>query len=229
MAIQPVPIYQTPQQWELATKYNSGEDKIRLNPWTVQNIVYELVINHLANNTPRSLGFPFDQVYNPDRTKSDYFIDLGFNWDAATVQKRPAAFITRGKCKYDAPYFKGQLGQGNMKESDDAKTVMAGMGVAIKCIATNVGFAEQWAEFVKIGIMHHQWTIQRDYGFRKFRLHSVSEPSILIESKEHFNVVLEIETEFVEGWIVHGDDLKLKTVSKIIYDGMTGRILSDEQ
>lgn len=222
--IEITPTYQTPQQVENATS-NIQEDLL-LTPWVVQNIGYELITKHLLTNTPRSMGFPFDQTYDLDKTKSSVFVDLGFNWNAETVQKRPAVFVTRTDVKYASPVMQGRMGTGNSRESVQRVGVISSMGLVVKCIATNIGFAESWAEYIKQGILPYQWLIQHDFGFMKFRLEEMGEPKMLQESKEHFNVPLFITARFTEGWRIRRDDLKLKTVSCLIYDGIAGRIFT---
>lgn len=214
------------QEVETATAGDCPVASLVLSPWTAQNLVLELVANYSYNNPPRSMGYPFDQTYDPDRKKTTIFIDLAYNWDAATVQMRPAIFIQRGDAAYNFPTMGGTFGGSNHAESNYAKAGICAMPIFVKCIATNVGFTENLADYVRQGLMQHQYTIQQDFGFRKFRLKQATAPTIYIEAKEHFQVVLGIEAEFTEGWIIHGDDLKLKTVSRSLFDGATNRLIA---
>ena len=67
-----------------------------------------------------------------------------------------------------------------------------------------------------------------EFKFRRFRLSGVSKPQIYVESSDHFIVVLSIETVFDDSVVIYKDDLKLKTVSSLIFDGTSNNPLTDQ-
>jgi hypothetical protein len=217
--------YQSLQDIENNSKPSA---QLLLNAWNVQNIVYELVVNNFLMNTPESLGFAFTQKFDLDRTNSEILVDIAYNWKPEAGTKRPAIFIQRGKVTYEQQTMGGWVGGNNLAESEFAGYGIATLPIMVKCIATNIGFTEQLAEYVKQPLLHYQRIIQTDFKFQQFRLLTVGAPEIYVESKEHFQVVLGINTVFAEGWILKRDDLKLKTVSKVIFDNVTSRPITNQ-
>ena len=76
--------------------------------------------------------------------------------------------------------------------------------------------------------MYHQEQIRKDFAFRRFRLNKLSAPTIYVEAKDNFMVSLDIETAYDDGWMIKLQDLKLKTVSKVIFDSITGNQLKEQ-
>lgn len=208
-----------------ASSREHGQDPISdgivaLNPWTAQNIVYELIVNHYLTNDPVLSGFNFSQKYNTDFTKSDIQISIANDWKNEEGQKRPAVFISRDAAKINSPVMNQTIGR-TIAESEAKKWSMMNLDITVSCIATNVGFAEQLAEFTRIPFRYFEEQIRCDFNFRRFRLSNISKPQKYVESKDHFVVVLSIETVFDDNWIIKGDDLKIKTISRTIFDSIT--------
>lgn len=212
--------FETPERRELDAKAAVAPFLI-LNPWTVQNIVYEILTKYFTANPPETAGFTFKERYDADKTKSQIFVDLAYHWDKTIIQERPAIFVQRGQVELKQPTFRGSLGSSNFAESEYAQFAMNNMQVIVKCIGTNVGFTEQLAEYAKQALLYYEQEIQRDFGLSLFRLRTTSPPEIVVESKEHFAIMHNIHVAFAEGWIIKGDDLKLKRVAKTIFDAVT--------
>lgn len=195
------------------------EDKCRLNPFRVQNIVYEILQNHLLVNKPKDLGFSFDQVYDKDETKSKIFLDLSHNWKASTPQKRPAVFIYRGDAAYNlGPHPLGSKAKYDVAESLVVEMTKVKMQVMLNCIAGPVGFAENFADYIKYPFLYFWDNIQREYCFDVFKLVNISAPEqFSVDAKDTFSVKLTIATEFHDMWAIQQDALKLKTVSTHVY------------
>jgi hypothetical protein len=187
-----------------------------LNPWTVQNICYEMAANYMLSNTPQSQGFVFSQKYDRDPKKSEIFLDIAYNYRDDVIQKRPAVFISRGEARYDHPTFNQQIG-GNSKESQKEKLAILQMPVQVTVVATNIGFTEQFAQYLSRVYLDHSEEIRRDFFLRKFRIDSMTNPSLYLESKEHYAVTLNLYTAFDMGFTITGDHLKLKTVSFTVF------------
>ncbi len=196
-----------------------------LNGWVVQNIVYELLANYFLMIPPKDVNAGFSYQYKVDSKgviahDSGIFLDIGFNWKQDVVGKRPAIFVHRGDEKYTFPTM-GQTLHVNAKESETTKLTFTAMEITVSCIATEIGLVEQVAEYVKTPLITYQTEIQRDFRFRRFRVREKSKPSLFTETKEHFVIELALEINFDEGCIVKRDDLKLKKVSRLLFDGIT--------
>lgn len=196
--------------------------KLRLNAWSVQTIIYELLSNFMSSNDPEEMGFTFKQKFNEDRLKSDIVLDVGYNWKSKDATKTPACYIVRG----DVSLKKLTIGENqsyNVKESEESRFLMNSMQVQLNCVATGLGLTEQFAEYVKQSFITFSQEIKREFGFRRFLLVSISKPSLYLESKEQFVVTLTLDVVYDEGWTVQGQNLKLKTVGRVIFDGITAK------
>lgn len=205
-----------------------NDPTLNLNAWSVQNIVYELLINYMTVNLPEALGFNFLARYDKDQTKSGILVDIAYNWDAARAGKRPAIFIQRGDWDLTHPTMGQSISLGGMKDSENEKLSINMVPIIIKVIASPIGFAEQLAEYVRQPLIYYQNEIRRDFNFRRFRVKEISKPQIYVEAKEYFVIMISIEVAFDEGWIIKGDDLKLKTIGRVIFDSITSKIISEQ-
>jgi len=95
-------------------------------------------------------------------------------------------------------------------------------------VASPVGFAEQLAEYVKQPLMYYAQTIQCDFNFLRFRLLSIAKPQIYSDNKDNFIVELGLQIEYNDNWVIHGDDLKLKTFSTTIFDAVLNQPLENQ-
>lgn len=216
----------TPQEREeLARK--EAINKLRVTPFNVLNIVYELLGNWMSANSPVEEGYPFQHKYNIDPTKSDIFMDISYNWKTQATGKVPAIFIQRGNVELKSPTMQQAVNH-RPKESIDERVVFNEFTVTINCIATNVGFAEEFADYVKQPLLLYRQEIQQAFKLRKFALKGVSAPSIYLESKDNFIVSLSIDVAYDENWIIQRDDLKIKTIGRVIFDGITNRPLTNQ-
>ncbi|NBQ68970.1 MAG: hypothetical protein EBU46_09125 [Nitrosomonadaceae bacterium] len=193
--------------------------RLPLTPWNVQSIVYELLSNYMLKNDPEQLGFKFKQKYHIDRTKSDIVLDIGYNWKTTEANKVPACYITRGDVEIKGLTM-DKATNVNTITSETSRLLLNTMTLQIACIATNLGFTEQFAEYVKQSFTTFGQEIKREFGFRRFNLSSMSKPTIYLESKEKFVVSLNLDVAFDEGWAVSGNDLKLKSVGRVIFDSV---------
>jgi len=199
-----------------------------LNAWTMQNIVYEIIAGYMAANDPETLGFSFKQKYDPDITKTSIFLDIAYNWQQAKSDKRPAIFIQRGDVNLTTPTIGQTFSDPNIKESEEDRFTLNQMEVKVSVIGTNLGFAEQLAEYVKQPLISFAKEVRRDFNLRRFRLVSLGSPKNIVDPKDHFVIELLLQTAFDEGWTVKGEHLKLKTISKQIFDQVTKRLLIEQ-
>jgi hypothetical protein len=191
--------------------------KLIVSPWIVQNICYELLANYMLVNDPKKQGYVFSQRYMRDVRATEIFLDLGLNYRDDVVQKRPAIFVTRGAAQFVFPTLNQQIG-GNSAESAKNKLAIVRMPVLITFIATTVGFVEQLSEYACGAFLHYAEQIRNDFFFRNFKLDSVAQPGLYLESKDHFAVTATITTDFDMGFTITGDHLKLKTVGMAIFN-----------
>ena len=194
---------------------------LAINAWTAQNIVYELVTDYFYYNTAESLGIPLKYKYNKDKTKSDIFIDIAYNYNGKIVNQRPAIFIGRQDVQLKGLTMGHKVGATDIAESEYSKLIMNQTNVTLSVIAAPILTVELLAEYAKSAILYFQQEIQNDFKFRRFRLSQISKPQIYVESQDNFVIMINIEVVYDEGWVIKGDDLRLKTVSKTIFDSLT--------
>jgi hypothetical protein len=212
----PPPVgYVNPQYRDI----NTCEDKNRklmLTPWTVQNICYELIANYMLTNDPKEQGYVFSQRYDRDPRKTQIFLDIVLNYRDDVVQKRPAVFVGRGPAQYRYPTMNQQIGS-NSPESEKTKLAIITMPIVVTVIGTNVGFTEQVAEYISNGFLFYLEQIRTDFNFRIFRLEDIGNPTLYLESKDHFAIPLNLMTSFDLGFTIKGDHLKLKTIGYTVF------------
>lgn len=223
----PILVPKTISQIEVDTN-SDPTPTLYLNAWSTQNIVYELVINYMLANPPETLGFNFNARYDRDRTKSGILVDIAYNWDSSIANKRPAIFIQRGDWDFKHPTMGQSISFNNIAESEEERMSINLVPVIVKVIATPVGFAEQLAEYVRQAFIYYQKEIQRDFKFRRFRITEVSKPQKYVDATDYFAIMISIEVAFDEGWVIKGDDLKLKTVGRVIFDSVTSKLISSQ-
>jgi hypothetical protein len=207
--------YVSPYNRELAER---DERVMVLTPWTVQNICYEIIKNYMLTNPPQSQGYKFAQTYDVDDLKTGIALEIAFNYKDVSVQKRPAVFVSRGETAFRFPTINQMIGA-NPRESEKTKYAMLEMPINVAVLATNVGFAEQLAEYIFTAFLRFQEVIKKDFCLRQFKLVTLSAPQIYLESKDHFVINILLDAVFDMGTVVKGDDLKLKTVSYQIFTG----------
>lgn len=216
--------YITKQQRE--TSGHEGA-RLHLNPWNVQNIVYEIIQNHFITNNPRECGYTFDQQYNKIKEQSQIALEISYNWKADIASKRPAVYVARGNAEIKYPTMGNTVGQ-NARDSEEDKLALVSLPISVMVAASPVGFAEQLADYVKQPLMYWSQIIQCDFGFQRFRLTSIGKPQIYVEAKDNFVVELALQIEYSDNWIVRGDDLKLKTFSATIFDSVLKKPLENQ-
>jgi hypothetical protein len=194
---------------------------IYLNGYNVQRIVYELIKNWMLSNTPESANVDLAQTYDQDQTKSGIFLDVGYNFNAQPASKLPAVYVQRGAVNISSPIINQKIGV-NDKESENTLFVLSSMPVKISCLAAApIAVVENLAEYVKQPLLYFRKEIKLDFNFRKFQLVQIATPELIKESKDVFRVDLMVDTAFSENWVVKRDDLKLKTVSQVLFDNLT--------
>lgn len=187
-----------------------------LTPWTVQNICYEVIKNYMISNPPQKEGYRFSQKYDPDELKSGISLEIAYHYKDSVIQKRPGIFVSRGDANFSFPTINQTIGINN-KESEKSKYTLLQMPILIAVVATNVGFAEQLAEYIFKIFFRYQEIIRNDFCIRQIKLATLSSPQLYLESKDHFMVNIQLLLAFDMGAVIKGDDLKLKTVSYNIF------------
>ena len=198
-----------------------------LTPWTVQNICYEVLRNYMLRNSPQSQGFAFTQTYDPDQTKTGIIIDIAYHYKDSVVQKRPAIYVSIGPASFAFPTMNQLIGI-NAMESESVKFSIVQMPVNLAVVGTNVGFAEQLAEYVFKVFLRMQEVIRNDFCLRQLKLVEVSQPTLYLESKDHFAVSVGLQTVFDMGGVVKGDHLKLKTISHTVFTNCAEQPLENQ-
>lgn len=197
-------------------KDERDEKVMVLTPWTVQNICYEVLKNYMLENTPQAEGYRFTQKYAADELESGITLDIAYHYKDTVVQKRPGIYVSRGETTFKHPTLNQMIGS-NPRESEKTKYALVEMPLVIAVVATNVGFAEQLAEYVFKIFLRYQEVIRKDFCIRQFKLVSLGQPTLYLESKDHFVVNVILQTAFDMGAVIKGDDLKLKTVSYTVF------------
>ncbi|NBQ67830.1 MAG: hypothetical protein EBU46_02945 [Nitrosomonadaceae bacterium] len=154
--------------------------KLRLTPFNVQEIVFELIRNYMLANSGEDEGYSFKQKYNVDASKSDIVLDIAYNWKAKNAEKLPAIFVQRGDAKVGYPTM-GQAVSRNPKESEETRMGFVSFNIEVACIATTLGLTEQFADYVRQPLMLFRNEIKEAFGFRKFSLNEISKPTIYVE------------------------------------------------
>ena len=203
----------TPQERELDAR---DTRQMLLTPWTVQNICYEVLKNYMTINSPQDEGYVFTQKYSPDDLESGISLEIAYHYKDTVIQKRPGIYVSRGETAFNFPTLNQMIGS-NPKESEKSKYCMLQMPVNLAVVATNVGFVEQLAEYVFKIFLRYQEVIRNDFCLRQLKLVSLSEPTLYLESKDHFVVNVLLQSVFDMGAVIKGDDLKLKTVSYAVF------------
>lgn len=218
--------YLTKDSRELAQQ---GKEKPALDPWVTQRIVFEILETHLLRNDPEDLGYGFTQKYNLDPTKSSIFIDISHNWKASEPQKRPAVFVYRGDADYSDSRILGQKGFVDVAESTEGYANKVRMTISVNCIAEGIGFAEEFANYIKYPFLYFSKNIKCEYGFTNFRLQNISAPEQFdVDAKDTFSIKLTILTEFYDKWAIQQEALKLKTVNTAVYTDLMEKPLEKQ-
>lgn len=200
---------------------------MRLNAFTIQEIVYEVVTGWMSSpeNDPAEMGYLFTARYDMDSTKSDIHVALSYDWKAVTASKVPAVYIQRGNMETRHPTFSQTTSHAGSKYSEEERNVINVVPIQIAVIAKPFAVAEQLADWIRVGLVTFQPEIQKDFGLRQFRVEGMSAPKIYVDGKDEFVIMLSINAVFDEGWILKRDDLKLKAVGSVIFDKLTQRPL----
>jgi hypothetical protein len=216
--------YVSPDQRELEER----DDRIMvLTPWTVQNICYEVLKNYMTNNPPQDDGYKFTQKYDPDDIKSGITLEIAYHYKDAVIQKRPGIYVSRGDTNFVFPTLNQQIG-GNSRDSEKMRYTRVEMPINLAVVATNIGFAEQLAEYVFKIFLRYQEVIKNDFCIRQFKLVNLSAPRLYLESKDHFVVNVVLAAAFDMGAVIKGDDLRLKTVSYTIFTSCMEQPLTNQ-
>jgi hypothetical protein len=187
-----------------------------LTPWTVQNICYEIIKNYMLENPPQKEGYKFTQTYSADDFETGIALEIAYHYKDAVIQKRPAIYVSRGPVMTQFPTINQTIGS-VPRESEITKLAIMQMPINLAVVATNVGFVEQLAQYVFKIFLRYQEVIRNDFCLRQFKLVSIEQPTLYLESKDHFVVNVQLQAVFDMGSVIKRDDLKLKTVSYTVF------------
>ena len=196
-----------------------------LTPRSVTEIIYELIVNNFIQNDPVAQGFAFKQKYNADPALTEIVVGIANRWDAREASIRPAVYVFREDDSISRPTMQQSI-HNNVQESETMTLATHTMRCGVAVIATNIGFVEDLAEFVRRPFTYYETEIRDDFKFRRFRLSAISSPKLYHESKDNFIIVMNIETVFDDCVVVKADDLKIKTIGKDLFDAITNKQLS---
>jgi hypothetical protein len=187
-----------------------------LTPWTVQNICYEIIKNYMLENPPQKEGYMFSQTYDADDFKTGIGLEIAYHYKDAVIQKRPSIYVSRDAVTVQFPTINQTMGV-FPKESEKTKFAILQMPINLAVVATNIGFAEQLAQYVFKIFLRYQEVIRNDFCLRQFKLVSIGQPIVYLESKDHFVVNVQLQAVFDMGSVIKRDDLKLKTISYTVF------------
>lgn len=197
-------------------EYEQDSREMVLTPWTVQNICYEVLKNYMTENPPQKEGYRFSQTYDPDELKTGISLQIAYHYKDLVIQKRPGIYVSRGDVAFRMPTI-NQVTALNPKDSEKMRFTMLEMPINLAVVATNVGFAEQLAEYVFKIFFRYQEVIKDDFCLRQFKLVSLSAPELYLESKDHFVINVQLSALFDMGATIKRDDLRLKTVAYTVF------------
>lgn len=193
-----------------------------LTPWTVQNIAYEVITNFFLANTPASLGFAFTQAYDADKNKTTIFVDISSNYTKSVASKRPAVFIGREDVDHRIPTLQGMI-ETDTQNSSSVQLMMNAMMIKVSCIGTSLGITEELASYTSQALTSFRQQIKADFRLREWKLVKTSAPQLLPEPADHHVVTLLVQTNFDNNYQVQRDDLRIKTIGREIFDGISGK------
>lgn len=202
----------------ILTKCDEEDCKITLSNYTVPRIVYQILKLYMMNNKPEDVGVILKQKYDPDQTKSDILLDIGFNWKSQVMSKVPAVFVQREDAIYKTPTM-GENVATDQVTGKDTRVAIVSLPVIVTCVAAEpVAVVEQLAEYIKQPLLYFRREIQVDYGIRSFILEKVTAPKLLAEGKNNFYVNLLVNVDYHDGWTISRNSLKLKKVDVTLFD-----------
>jgi hypothetical protein len=187
-----------------------------LTPWTVQNICYEIIKNYMLENPPQKEGYKFTQTYAADDFETGIALEIAYHYKDAVIQKRPAIYVSRGDVTVQFPTINQTIGA-NHKDSEKTKLAILQMPINLAVVATNIGFAEQLAQYIFRIFLRYQEVIRDDFCLRQFKLVSIGQPILYLESKDHFVVNVQLQAVFDMGSVIKRDDLRLKTITYTVF------------
>lgn len=184
----------------------------RHTPWLVQKYIFEILENHMLTNSPTELGFAFNQRYTKDPNTSDISIELAHDFKAAAPQKRPGIFVTRGEAAYKHPTMKQSLAV-DAQEGVISRASFTTLAINVTVIAPELGFAEEFANYVFYPFLHFCPDLTKEYGFHSIRVSRYGSPEHYAQdAPESFSIALTLDVEFYSTWAIRVDALKLKQV-----------------
>ena len=191
---------------------------IRLNPYTVTRIVYEIIKTYMLTNTPDEAGVKLVQKFDADPKKSQILLDISYNWRTKDMSKVPAIFVGREDVEYKTPTM-GQNQAARLPNDPMTRFALGTIPVVGTCVAAEpLAVVEQLAEYIKQPLLYFRDEVQKDYGIRRFQLTKVTKPKLLPEGKNNFFVELIVDITFDEGWVVNRDTLVLKHICVELFD-----------
>lgn len=193
-----------------AQRGNNGV--VLLTPFYIQAALKEVLHLFMLHNSPASLGFAFNEKYNPERTAgNNIYLDMAFSFDTASMQTRPAIFVYREDAAFQGVTFDRTLGS-NSAESERLRSHLTRCNFGVACIAQEIGFVEALANYITIPLLEFESQIRADLCLQRFRMSSMSRPQLYQESKEHYIIVLGIEVAYFTGTKIREEALKIKNI-----------------
>jgi hypothetical protein len=183
-----------------------------LSPWQAFSYIFEVCQQHLLINSGKGLGYAFSHTYSTDPTKSDIALEINYDWKGRHPQKYPAVFVFREDADYGTSKTLGQTVGMNVAESEENRLALVNLPIKIVVLAQGVGFAEEFADYMKYPFLYFAKEIEEEYCFHKVRLVRFGKPKPYTNAAEDtYSIELDLDTEFFNQWVIKGDHLKLKT------------------
>lgn len=199
----------------------SGKPKptLRLTPFNIQRVLFNLVTLHWTNDNPSLNGYTFDQRYTPNDSDSSVFIDMALNKKLNPADKKPSIIISRSDGNYNSPVMNQMIGV-DPREGVVEKVHIITCGLTISCIAEPVGLVEQIADWTAEPLTEYEELIRKDFKLRRFRMSTITRPQQYKDIKDYMLINIQMETVFDSNVRITEDSLKLKTISRDIFLGL---------
>lgn len=189
------------------------KEKCRLSPFRVINILYEIIEEHMLRNDPDILGYSFSQRYTQDQKQSTISLAVNYNWKADTAGKRPAIYLARGDATTNGSVTLGQTMSLDVKTSTEDRLGLVSIPISIIVLANGIGFAEEFADYIKYPFMHFAKEISQEFCFKRLRLLRIGKPELYGgDAKDCFLIELSVLVEYYDIHSITGDYLPFKTM-----------------
>ena len=209
-----------------SASFDTSCNKVYLNGYLVARIAYALIKNYMTSNAPSDCGVQLAQRYDPDVTKSTIFLDMGYNFKAATAGKVPAVFVQRGEVSLKNQTL-GTFTSVEDPTGTERRRVISQMPLIVSCVAAEpLPVVENLAEYVKQPLLYFRKEVETGFSIRRFMVDRITQPQLDGSGKSNFRVDIMLSTAFDEGWEVTRESMKFRRLGVNFFDELQQPIQS---